>query len=720
MEQNKELDLAWDFVEHTGQSIFLTGKAGTGKTTFLKQVKARSSKRMIVVAPTGVAAINAGGMTIHSFFQLPLSPFVPNTVVQSRYDFGKEKRKIIRTLDMLIIDEISMVRSDLLDAIDSVLRRYRHRDRPFGGVQLLMIGDLQQLTPVVTPADEELLRPYYDTPYFFGSHALQQTPYVTIQLQQVYRQQDTTFLNILNHLRDGQLSVEDIALLNTRHDPNFQPPQEDGYIRLTTHNNMADRHNNTELEQLPNRAYQYMATIEGNYPEYAYPTAESLTFKVGAQVMFIKNDYSAEHLYYNGRIGHIIYLDSDHIEVLCPGDEQSILVERQTWENTTYKINDQTKEIEAEVQGTFSQYPLRLAWAITIHKSQGLTFDHAVIDAGLSFASGQVYVALSRCKTLEGLVLASPISTHIVMNDERVMAYICRQEEEARKSIEQLPTLKDDYERYQLIELFNFMDIWRAEDMLCRLFIEYFHAYPKLTLLHKSTVNALQEKVNIIAYRWTSFIGKQHVAQLHHEEFLQRIVASATYFRKTLKQYLEDVIELSQTAKSNNKLAMRRLDTYLTELKELYLTKKFLLEAIIAHGFTTQSYMRAKQEALLTAIDELSPPTKRRTKTAKPKKEKKENTKDTSFRLFQSGLSPIQIAAERQLSVGTIYTHLAHFVKQGQLPIEKLIPPNKLRNIHEVIEKIGIENGKTAIKALCNPDVTYEDITLVLSVQAAK
>ncbi len=426
MEQNKELELAWEFVEHTAQCIFLTGKAGTGKTTFLKKVKERSSKRMVVVAPTGVAAINAGGVTIHSFFQLPLSPFVPNAVVQNRYDFGREKRKIIRTLDMLVIDEISMVRSDLLDAIDAVLRRYRHHDRPFGGVQLLMIGDLQQLTPVVTPADEELLR-----------------------LQKVYRQQDSDFLDILNHLRDNQLTQRDLDLLNSRYNPTFRPQQEDGYIRLTTHNSMADSYNNRELNSLTTKTYQYKATVEGNFAEYSYPTSELLTLKVGAQVMFIKNDSSLERLYYNGRIGRVVYLDDDHVEVLCPGDEQSILVERQTWENTTYQINEQTKEIEPKVQGTFSQYPLRLAWAITIHKSQGLTFDHAIIDAASSFASGQVYVALSRCRSLEGLILASPIPAHAVMNDERVMSYIRQQEDEAQRSIEQLPQLKDEYERHQ-------------------------------------------------------------------------------------------------------------------------------------------------------------------------------------------------------------------------------------------------------------------------------
>lgn len=715
MEENTELKLAWEFVEHTEQSIFLTGKAGTGKTTFLKMVKKHSSKRLIVVAPTGVAAINAGGVTIHSFFQLPLSPFVPNTTVRERYNFGKEKRKIIRTLDMLVIDEISMVRSDLLDAIDAVLRRYRHHDRPFGGVQLLMIGDLQQLTPVVTATDEALLRPYYDTPYFFGSHALQQTPYVTIQLQKVYRQQDETFLKILNHLRENTLSSTDLQVLNNRYQPHFQPRQEEGYIRLTTHNNKADSYNDMRLEQLSAKAYHYMASIKGTFPEYSYPTSESLVFKVGAQVMFIKNDSSAEHLFYNGKIGHIIYLDDSHIEVLCPGDEHSIVVEKQTWENTTYKINEATKEIEPTVQGTFSQYPLRLAWAITIHKSQGLTFERAIIDAGSSFASGQVYVALSRCKTLEGLILSSPITAEAIINDQGVADYINRQDEEARKSIEQLPRLKDDYERFQLIELFQFMDLWRTEEMLCRLLIEFFHSYSKLILIHKSTVKELQEKVTIIAYKWTTYISQLTIEQIHDPQFLERVVASANYFKKTLKHYLEDLIEQTLEVKSNNKVAMRRLDNYLTDLREMYLAKKYLLQTVITNGFTTENYLRAKQEALLMALDELSPTSQRRSKSTKKRKEKKENTKDITLQLLKSGLTPLQIATERKLTTSTIYRHLGYFVKEGVIDINDFMEQEHIQNIQQVIQTIGIDNGRTAIKALCLPTVTYEEINLIIA-----
>ena len=307
---------AWDFVEHTGHSIFLTGKAGTGKTTFLKTLVERSTKRMVVVAPTGVAAINAGGVTIHSFFQIPLTPFVPGAQMKNRFDFSKEKRKIIASLDLLVIDEISMVRSDLLDAIDAVLRRFRDRYKPFGGLQLLMIGDLQQLTPVVTPDEEAILKPYYDTPYFFGSKALAETNYVTIQLEKVYRQQDPTFVNILNHVREGQPTADDLAKLNSRYLPLFRPQPEEGYIRLSTHNYMANRYNEQELQRLQTPAVSYRATVEGNFPEYAYPTHLELTLKVGAQVMFIRNDNSGEQRYFNGRIGRVTYAAANSLRVV--------------------------------------------------------------------------------------------------------------------------------------------------------------------------------------------------------------------------------------------------------------------------------------------------------------------------------------------------------------------------------------------------------------------
>ena len=605
MEQNIELRNAWDFVEHTGRSIFLTGKAGTGKTTFLKTVVERSSKRSIVVAPTGVAAINAGGMTIHSFFQLPFSPFVPNAQIKSKFDFSKDKRKIISSLDLLIIDEISMVRSDLLDAIDSVLRRFRDKYTPFGGVQLLMIGDLQQLTPVVTPEDERMLKPYYDTPYFFGSKALAQMEYVTIQLEKVYRQQDDTFLTLLNHIREGRPSATDLALLNSRVLPAPSASRGEGYIRLTTHNQMANNYNESELRKLPGRAFNYQAQIEGTFPDYSYPTAETLTLKVGAQVMFVKNDPSGEHRYYNGRIGHVTYADDKRLMVFCPGDTETIEVEPLVWENARYTLNEETREIVTEVLGKFSQLPLRLAWAITIHKSQGLTFERAIIDASLSFAPGQVYVALSRCKTLEGMVLASHIPPHAIINDERVDSYIAHQEEAAKQSIEQLPTLKDEYYRHLLMELFDFKDILYREEYLGRIIIEFFyHANTNIAELHKRALEDYRQQIDAVADKWQAKMAQMTIAELHEPDFLARVKRSAAYFEQSLDKILSKPLALVPDIKSQNKLAMKRLTENYADLRQAWLSRRYLLQKMSEQTFTIAAYLRQKQHSLLDAMDE--------------------------------------------------------------------------------------------------------------------
>ena len=543
---NDELRIAWDFVEHTGRSIFLTGKAGTGKTTFLKTVVEQSKKRTIVVAPTGVAAINAGGMTIHSFFQLPFTPYVPNARIKSKFDFGKEKRRIIASLDLLIIDEISMVRSDLLDAIDSVLRRYRDHYKPFGGVQLLMIGDLQQLTPVVTPEDEALLKPYYDTPYFFGSKALQQIEYVTILLSQVFRQEDAAFLDVLNHIREANPTTDDIATLNQRCQPAFIPQQGEGYIRLTTHNYLADNYNENELKKLPGHSYTFQAQIEGNFPEYSYPTSEVLTLKEGAQVMFVKNDPTGEHRYFNGRIGEIVEISESRVCVLCAGDAEGIEVEPLEWENAQYQLNPETRVIETKVQGTFRQLPLRLAWAITIHKSQGLTFERAIIDANLSFAPGQVYVALSRCKTLEGMVLSAPIEARAIISDKRVEDYIGHQEEEAQKSISQLPQLKEDYYRFLLLELFDFHDIFYKEEHLLRLMTEFFyHAFTDATELHKRVLSNFSAQTMSVSEKWLQKIRQSSMEQLHTEDFQERVKRSAEWFESSIHEVFANSIDLA-------------------------------------------------------------------------------------------------------------------------------------------------------------------------------
>lgn len=712
MEKNSELRHAWDFVEHTGISIFLTGKAGTGKTTFLRTLKKKSSKRSIIVAPTGVAAINAGGMTIHSFFQLPLSPFVPEANFKNRFDYSKEKRKIIRTLDLLIIDEISMVRSDVLDAIDSVLRRFREHEKPFGGVQLLMIGDLQQLTPVVTPEDEVILQRYYDTSYFFGSKALRSISYVTIELTHVYRQQDEEFITLLNNIREGQVSETDLKRLNERFNPNFEPEVGSDYIRLTTHNKMAESYNEVQLHNLPSKACTFIAEADGNFPEYNYPADFKLTLKRGAQVMFIRNDNNGR--YYNGRIGHVTHIDNEKILVLCPGDDKEIEVQQETWENTKYSLNEKTKQIEAEVQGTFKQYPLRLAWAITIHKSQGLTFEHAIIDAQSSFAAGQVYVALSRCKTLEGLILASPISSSAIINDSQVTNYISHQTEEAEKSIAALPTLKAEYYRQLLLELFSFTDLKACEDALYRVLTEYFYKYSKIITLHKMAIIDLDERIMSISSKWKSIICNMTTDQLHEDDFLQRMKKGALYFHSQLTEIFSHLLDMTKGVQSNNKIAYKRFDNNYADLLQTYVVKHELLGRIMEKGFSINSYLTAKQEAILNSLEEKTGRNRKNKIEETTPKVPKISTGEVTFNLFKTGKSIEEIAKERNLTPATIQGHLIPYIQKGEIKLNEVIDEGKAKTILQKIQLAGKEASLKAIKILCPADITYTDILLIM------
>lgn len=418
-------ELAFDFALHTDRNLFITGKAGTGKTTFLHRLKEASRKQMAVVAPTGVAAINAGGTTIHSFFQLPLSPFIPtaegrnNLVAKTK--MRSHRRRVLQELELLVIDEISMVRADLLDAIDASLRHFRYRiNEPFGGVQVIFIGDMFQLAPVVKEEEWRLLSSYYQGPYFFHSHAILQEPPLHIEFEKIYRQTNSSFIRLLNEIRNDSLTEESYHLLEKRYDPLFTPPEEENYIILTTHNYKADRINTEELDKLEGKTFTFEAGIDGDYPERNYPTEPSLELKVGAKVMFLRNDSEEERRFYNGKTGVVDKIEGERVTVRCQGEEP-IEVERATWENIGYSVDTETKQVEENILGKFSQFPLRLAWAITIHKSQGLTFDKAVIDAGAAFAPGQVYVALSRCRSLEGIVLHSRISRTSIYTDQQIV-----------------------------------------------------------------------------------------------------------------------------------------------------------------------------------------------------------------------------------------------------------------------------------------------------------
>lgn len=635
MENNPELQLAWQFIENTGTHLFLTGKAGTGKTTFLRRLKEQSPKRMVILAPTGIAAINAGGVTIHSFFQLSFAPFVPETTFnssQTHYRFSKEKRNIIRSMDLLVIDEISMVRADLLDAIDSALRRYRDREKPFGGVQLLMIGDLQQLAPVVKENEWEMLKNYYETPYFFASRALRETVYMTIELKTVYRQSDTFFLSLLNKIRENQADDEVLNELNRRYQPGFRPRKEEGYIRLTTHNYQAQKVNDNELASLPGQTYSFRAEIDGTFPEYLYPADEVLTIKAGAQIMFLKNDPSSEKRYYNGMIGEVAAVNDAGMIVRGKdnGDEFQLLPEE--WGNYKYVLNKETKEITEEIEGTFRQYPIRLAWAITIHKSQGLTFERAIIDARNSFAHGQTYVALSRCKTLEGMVLESPLRREAIISDSTVDDFT-KEVERNKPGNRQLHDMQKAYFFDLLSDLFNFYSLDQAYKRLLRLIDEdLYKLYPKQLAEYKELAPHIKEKIVEVSQRfrnqYTRLInGSDDYAA--DQGLQERVRSGAGYFRKELEP-VRALFEKTNMPLDNKELR-KQLNERLQALDDALWIKESLLEAMMGQPFTVTGYLKLKAKVTLSLEDDSSSGSSPKApKEKRERKGRKERTRSSS------------------------------------------------------------------------------------------
>ena len=635
MENNPELQLAWHFIENTGTHLFLTGKAGTGKTTFLRRLKEQTPKRMVILAPTGIAAINAGGVTIHSFFQLSFAPFVPETTFnssQTHYRFSKEKRNIIRSMDLLVIDEISMVRADLLDAIDSALRRYRDREKPFGGVQLLMIGDLQQLAPVVKENEWEMLKNYYETPYFFASRALRETVYMTIELKTVYRQSDTFFLSLLNRIRENQADDEVLNELNRRYQPGFRPRKEEGYIRLTTHNYQAQKVNDNELASLPGQTYSFRAEIDGTFPEYLYPADEVLTIKAGAQIMFLKNDPSSEKRYYNGMIGEVAAVNDAGMIVRGKdnGDEFQLLPEE--WGNYKYVLNEETKEITEEIEGTFRQYPIRLAWAITIHKSQGLTFERAIIDARNSFAHGQTYVALSRCKTLEGMVLESPLRREAIISDSTVDDFT-KEVERNKPGNRQLHDMQKAYFFDLLSDLFNFYSLDQAYKRLLRLIDEdLYKLYPKQLAEYKELAPHIKEKIVEVSQRfrnqYTRLInGSDDYAA--DQGLQERVRSGAGYFRKELEP-VRALFEKTNMPLDNKELR-KQLNERLQALDDALWIKESLLEAMMGQPFTVTGYLKLKAKVTLSLEDDSSSGSSPKApKEKRERKGRKERTRSSS------------------------------------------------------------------------------------------
>ena len=601
---NQKLDFVEELVLYTDSHIFLTGRAGTGKTTFLKNLPLKTYKRMVVVAPTGVAALNAGGQTIHSFFQLPFGPQIPENALGKAFNaksiaaqyqkLNKKKINLMRSLDLLIIDEISMVRADVLDAIDAVLRRVRRSQKPFGGLQLLMIGDVHQLAPVAKSEEWEILSPYYDTPYFFGSQVLKKAPYVCVELEHIYRQHDADFITLLNKVRNNRMDTECVRLLNSRFQPDFKPKDEEGYITLTTHNYQADQINESKLEAIKAKPLTFKAEIHGSFPENTYPTKEILELKIGAQVMFVKNDPNPEKAFYNGKIGRMVDYDEKEGTVTVESEGESITVPKLKWQNMEYAINPESQDIEEKEIGSFTQIPLRLAWAVTIHKSQGLTFDKVIVDAGQAFAHGQVYVALSRCTSLQGLVLKTRITSNALVNDYSVNQFVdaLPEREPTQEKVDQL---RHEYELETMLELIDFEGIYKDFGKLTKVI------YDNDTLFESAMIqdlsqrrNRIHEELCQISIKFESQIQRLHaeVPSCEQNPTLQeRLIKGVAYFNEHLKAITDGLFDLP--FKTDNKAVNEQLSETLKLLEEDITIKESCLEAC-KEGFTVKEYQKTK------------------------------------------------------------------------------------------------------------------------------
>lgn len=631
--ENAKLEMVDKFVRDTNMNIFLTGKAGTGKTTFLRGLAENPTKRMVILAPTGVAAINAGGQTIHSFFQLEFGPQIPDDgkdaarhISTLQYQkFSAVKLKIIRSLELLVIDEISMVRADLLDAVDAVLRRVRRNEKPFGGLQVLMIGDIHQLAPVAKEEEWALLSEYYKSVYFFDSHVLTKTPYCCIELEHIYRQEDRQFIDILNKVRNNCLDAESLKVLNSHCHPDFEPDEDAGYITLMTHNRQVDEINESKLNALKTKSLKFTAKIFGNFPESSYPTKFELELKIGAQVMFVKNDPSPEKQYFNGKIGRIVSYDEESgLEVRC-GDEV-IEVKPVTWSNFEYSINEETKEIEEKEVGNFTQIPLKLAWAITIHKSQGLTFDKLILDASLAFAHGQVYVALSRCTSLEGLVLKAKLSQNGLFNDLIINKFVA--ELPSREPTdEQYEYNKKLYASQMLFELIDFLDI--ESDL---------NGIRKVVFTNKGSFEAVvsekvtpkgqkfHEEVVEVSEKFKRQIGgilKDNFQIDNNLQLQERVKKGCSYFLDKLAD-LDEIsgLPFETDNKAVNDQIKKELDAFNTD----FFVKKACLECCLG-GFEMKKYLNTKNKKIVEA-EELN-------KSKKAKLSRKQLSRDDN-KLFKA------------------------------------------------------------------------------------
>ena len=608
--------MAEKYVKYTGTSVFLTGKAGTGKTTFLKHIVETCGKRNVVVAPTGVAAINAGGSTIHSFFQLPFSMFLPSipdfpseySMKKGENNLRKNKIKMLQSLDLLIIDEISMVRADLLDAIDDRLRQYRHNSRPFGGVQLLMIGDLYQLPPVVKDEEWQYMRRVYPSPFFFESKAFKKLNHITIELTHVYRQSEADFIDLLNNIRQNQLTPETLRQINTRYIPNFEPKDDEGYIRLTTHNAQADGINSAKLDALETEPRTFEAVITGTFPTFRFPTERALTLKVGAQVMFVRNDQSIDKRYFNGKIGTVTAIGEESVQV-TDTDGVIINVSPVEWENTKYILNETSKEIESVVDGTFTQLPLRLAWAITVHKSQGLTFDKAIIDISRAFAFGQAYVAMSRCRTLKGMVLKTPLSGNCSFSNSDVDGFVSQIPPEQTVR-ERFNEAQSKYFFDTLFELFDFGTVEKDVAQLNNVFNGHVQKlFPEQAALFDE--NARSIVYNDIVRNAAKFqrqlmaIQAQCGGDTENAYLHERIDKGAHYFLEKTELFADRVKDCLDLEIENKEVA-QKYTSEVQNLRETMGVKTAMLKSA-SEGFSAQKCVKARNDYMISDHEKSNP-----------------------------------------------------------------------------------------------------------------
>lgn len=744
-ETSMPAEIAAKFVNYTAKHVFLTGKAGTGKTTFLRKLIQLTHKKAMICAPTGIAAINAAGVTIHSLFQLPFGAFFPDAaagIISQNITFNfntpktivkhlnmqGNKRRMIQELELLVIDEVSMLRADMLDAIDFSLRYIRrNRNIPFGGVQLLFIGDLHQLPPVVKNDEWRVMAGFYKSIYFFDALALQENPPVYIELDKIYRQNDSVFINLLNNLRNNQITAEDTALLKQHFRQDFKPDTDENYITLTTHNNKADTINRERLTQLKTKSYFFDAKITGDFNEHAYPNDKRLELKVGAQIMFIKNDMTAEKRYYNGKIGVVHHIEKDVVEIELPEDKVVIQISPYTWENVKYKLNEATNEINENVAGSFVQYPIKLAWAITVHKSQGLTFDKAIIDIGDAFAPGQAYVALSRLRSLKGLVLTSHLRETGLQQDQNIH-YFSKTKQPNEVLNQRISLESYDFIRTYLLSAFDLN--------LVRYYLkEHVQTFDKSEA--KSTKQRYDEwtmnlyhdfqKIAATADTFINQLKNLFAQQTEHTLFnvSKRVGAALKYFNPLIKGVSDQLLAHIEAVKEE-----KQIKTYLTELLELEILvyeqlkkmhkSKALLQAII----DGKEFSKSDTDALLNASErnrqlqkaiQLKGETlKVKSAAEKKKKEPKIDTKLVSFELYEQGKSLGEIAKERGFSIGTIEGHLAYYVSTRQLDVSKLVKPNKIKNITDAVESQKTKSMAT-IREFLGKDYSFGEIKLVLA-----